>query len=137
MPGIPECTPRPEVSYLTANTHVHQQSFDEDGDPLRGPVARGCVLPGEAEVGVQQGKVTCVLFKSLQNSRAKVETATGDSECSRPADTWTDLFFFITGTWTAEKVFLLGHMGSSPQPLETCNKTVNQSGPVGPICRGP
>lgn len=86
MPHIPECTPQPEASYLTADTHVHQQSFDDDGDPFRGPPARGCVLPGEAKVGGRRGKVTHALFKSLQNTRDKVGTATGDSECSRPAD---------------------------------------------------
>lgn len=86
MPRIPECTPQPGASCLTEDTHVHQQSSDEDGDPVGGPPARGCVLPGEAKVGVRRGKVTCVLFESLQNSRDKVETATGDSEGSRPAD---------------------------------------------------
>lgn len=52
MPHIPECAPQPEASDLTANTHVHQQSFGEDGDPFRGPPACGCVLPAEAKVGV-------------------------------------------------------------------------------------
>lgn len=137
MPHIPECTPRPEASYLTADAHVRQQSFEEDGDPFRGPPARGCVLPGEATVGAGRGQVPCVLSKSLQNSRDKGGTATGDSECSRPADMQADFFSFLTGNWTAEEAFLLGRMGSSPQPLETCNQTVNQSGPVGPICRGP